>query len=187
MSINHVNAGIIHTQARLAGLDLDGALARARAGRLHGDLNATPHRPTVVRLLKALWEREAAEAARQAELARERTDRDAAVAAAFPAEWAAAAAQAGRTRRAAKRALRRRFDAARDQPGKGFVIRLKNGNLWKPLGASGPAIFASRANAETTVAGFSGRGALAEPTVMKVVGAATDGARLIDGYYVIEA
>jgi hypothetical protein len=67
-----------------------------------------------------------------------------------------------------------------------FVIRLANGNLWKSLGASGPAIFSNRENAEKTVAGFSGKGALATPEIRRVVSGATEGARLTDGYYTIE-
>jgi len=66
---------------------------------------------------------------------------------------------------------------------RGFVVLLANGNLWKSLGASGPAIFHTSENAQATVAGFSGRGALANPKILRIVGAATQGACMIDGYY----
>lgn len=68
-----------------------------------------------------------------------------------------------------------------------FAIRLANGRLWKNLGAASAAIFSSRENAEKTIRGFSGRGALANPTILRVVSGGTEGARLIDGYYTLEA
>ena len=67
-----------------------------------------------------------------------------------------------------------------------YVIRLANGNFWKNLGAETTAVFLTLENAQATIAGFSGRGALANPKIMRVVSATTKGSRKIDGYYVVE-
>lgn len=68
----------------------------------------------------------------------------------------------------------------------GFVIQLANGRLWKPLHASDAAIFATHEAAFRTMQGFSGRGALANPKVMRVTSACESGARKVDGYYLAE-
>lgn len=110
-TINQVNAGILHTQARMAGMSMDEALTAARVARLASDLDASPHRPTVLRLLRAMWLRHDAEAAANAAASARREDYDARVASAFPAEWAKAEAKTGRARRDSRRELRRRYDA----------------------------------------------------------------------------
>lgn len=112
-NINAINAGIIHTQSRMAGFTVDQALETARTAPLHADLNATPHRATVVRLLKAMWARVDAETARFAAQRRAAEEFDAAVAEAFPEDWARACAKEGKKRREAKRALRKRYAPAR--------------------------------------------------------------------------
>jgi hypothetical protein len=108
-TINHINAGIIHTEARMSGLTMEQALAHARSARLHSDLNSTPHRQTVLRLLRTMWARHDAEASRAKEIREAQAAFDAKVAEAFPAEWARAEAKTGRKRREARRALRHRF------------------------------------------------------------------------------
>lgn len=64
-----------------------------------------------------------------------------------------------------------------------YVIQLSNKRLWKNLGADQAAVFASRENAEKTLAGFSGRGALAEPTIREVGHATDAGVEAVDGYW----
>lgn len=49
-----------------------------------------------------------------------------------------------------------------------FAIKLTNGRLWKGIGAHDAAIFRTRAEAQKTVDGFSGRGALAHAIVVSV-------------------
>lgn len=65
-----------------------------------------------------------------------------------------------------------------------YVIRLNNGNLWHPLGTASPSIFFSQRDAEMTVSGFSGRGALAHPTIHQVIGQFEPGAIYMSGYWV---
>ncbi len=115
MSINHTNAGILHTQFRMSGLGLNEALERARFAELQLDLRGRPlpHRPTVIRLLRATWLNADAESLHTQEQIREQTAFDAAVSAAYPAEWAAAMALSGRERREAKREVRRAYREAR--------------------------------------------------------------------------
>ncbi len=108
-TINQLNAGILYLQSRLAGLTLDQALKAARVQPLHRDLRAAPHRATVIRLLRKIWLRNEAVQMAKAHLAAAEAF-DAAVAAAYPEEWARACAKEdGKKRREAKRALRHRF------------------------------------------------------------------------------
>lgn len=88
-TINHINAGIIITQARMAGLDLIGALTLAKLDRLHCDINSAPHRATVVRLVKIGWECMAAQSNNHADHNRLISELDTRAAKLFPAEWAA--------------------------------------------------------------------------------------------------
>jgi len=68
----------------------------------------------------------------------------------------------------------------------GYVIQLTNGNLWKNLGAESAAIFSTLENARKTVAGFSGRGVLANPTILKLASGPIEGQRQVGGYWVRE-
>lgn len=65
-----------------------------------------------------------------------------------------------------------------------YAIRLKVGRLWKNPHADGPAIFSTRERADRTIAGFSGRGALAGAKVVEIVGLNTPGREMCDGYLV---
>jgi len=87
MTINHINAGIIHTQARMAGLDLSGAIDHARTVRLHSDVDAIPHRATVVRMLKNMWISTDMQTAIACEQSERLVARNAAAAAKFPDQW----------------------------------------------------------------------------------------------------
>lgn len=88
-TINYINAGIIITQARMAGLDLIGTITLAKLGRLHCDINSAPHRATVVRLVKMGWGRMAAQSNNAADHNRLISELDTRAAKLFPAEWAA--------------------------------------------------------------------------------------------------
>jgi hypothetical protein len=112
MTVNHINAGIIHTRARMAGLTIDGALELARHGSLDCDIHNEPHRPSVVRILRRMWARHDAEAARDREARERQAAIDAAVSAMFPEEWARVQAMTGKARREARRELRARWRAA---------------------------------------------------------------------------
>ncbi len=68
----------------------------------------------------------------------------------------------------------------------GFVIRLASGRLWKNFRASDVAIFSTLENAEATMAGFSGRGALTNPKILRVSGGPEEGAIKVDGYWMVE-
>jgi hypothetical protein len=114
MSINHINAGILHTQFRMAGLNLDEALKRAREVELQHDLRGQPlpHRATIIRLLRAMWAKADADSARVKKQLEDMEAFDARVSTAYPAEWAAALSLSGRDRREAKREIRRLYRQA---------------------------------------------------------------------------
>jgi hypothetical protein len=107
MNINRLNAGIIHTQARMEGLSLEAAIAIVERGPLQTyHFLPSPHLPTIKRFLKAIWAEHEAEKERVRKQRDKQDLMDAAVAAAYPAEWANAAALTGRERRETKRLLR---------------------------------------------------------------------------------
>ncbi len=108
--INYINAGILHTQARMAGLTLDQALELARTERLHADVNSQPHRATVARLLRTMWVRHDAQVARDKAARDAHEAFDAAVAAAYPEEWNLIhSTLSGKRLREKRTALRKRF------------------------------------------------------------------------------
>jgi hypothetical protein len=71
---------------------------------------------------------------------------------------------------------------------KGYVIKLINGKLWKPLGAENASVFSTAENARQTIAGFSGHGALKDPLVMKITANWNPDAKFhAEGYWLIPA
>jgi hypothetical protein len=57
-SVNQINAGVIVTEARMLGLDLNAALQQAYECTLFNDLDRAAHRAKVVRLVQEIWARD---------------------------------------------------------------------------------------------------------------------------------
>ena len=107
-NINKLNAGLIFVQSKMLGLSAGQAALAVRSEPLEVIYkDKIPHRPTIVRLVNALF-RADARAAAITENQRTHMERiDAAASSAFPEKWAEAEAMTGRDRREAKRLLRR--------------------------------------------------------------------------------